>query len=34
MIVDADTEQDLELLLSIIENNNTVPVILTEERTI
>lgn len=30
MIVDADTEQDLELLLSIIENNNTVPVILTE----
>ncbi len=30
MIVGADTEQDLDFLLSIIENNNTVPVILTD----
>lgn len=30
MIVSAETEQDLDLLLSIIENNNTVPVILTD----
>ena len=30
MIVSADTEQDLDLLLSIIENNNSVPVILAD----